>query len=144
MTRSSALFTNLLLSLPLATGLLCAAPTAAAQTSSTVTIPFAFTANNHPMAAGTYQVQSGSNPFLGMYNVATHRTRVLMVRPDSGPAISENSHLTFRLSDGKYYLSQVWISGSSTHRELVAHPKVNREVARVIEPVTQTFEIAMK
>ena len=144
MTRSSAIFTNLLLSLPLATGLLCAAPSAAAQTISTVTIPFAFTANNQPLAAGTYQVKSDSSPFLGMYNVTTHRTRVLMVRPDSGRAIAENSRLTFRLSNGKYYLAQVWVAGSSTHRELVAHPRPNREVARVIEPVSQTFEIAMK
>ncbi len=144
MSRSSAVAAKLLLSLPLATGLLCAAPSASAQTTNTVTIPFAFTANNRPMAAGTYQVQVGNGPFLGMYNIAAHRTHVMMVRPDSGPAITERSHLTFRLSNGQYYLSQVWISGSSTHRDLVAHPRRNRETASAIEPVTQSYEIAMK
>jgi len=142
MTRHTA-FTNLLLSLPLATGLLCAAPAASAQNTASVTIPFGFTANNHHLAAGSYKVQV-SDRFLTLYNVKTSRTEILMVRPESGRAIESQSRLTFRSNGGHYYLAQLWMAGSSTHSELVARPSRNREVAQAIQPASQTFEIALK
>jgi hypothetical protein len=56
--RLSAIFAKLLLSLPIAAGLLCAAPVASAQDSQSVNIPFAFSVNNHHhMELRHYQVQ---------------------------------------------------------------------------------------
>jgi hypothetical protein len=55
--RLFAIFAKLLLSLPIAAGLLCAAPVASVQDSQSVNIPFAFSANNHHMEPGHYQVQ---------------------------------------------------------------------------------------
>src|SRR5271155_1633302 len=71
MTRHTAILTNLLLSLPLATGLLCATANASAQTSETVTIPFAFSADPQQVPAGTYEVRLLSSSFLSLYNLRT-------------------------------------------------------------------------
>jgi hypothetical protein len=48
---------NLLLSLPLATSLLCSATHAGAQTTASFTVLFAFSANNQDVPAGSYNVQ---------------------------------------------------------------------------------------
>ncbi len=144
MTRHSAMLTNLLFSLPLATGLLCAAPAASAQNTATVNIPFAFSANNHQVAAGSYQVQLQGDRFLSLYNVKTSKTQVVMVRPESGRAIESQSRLTFKGNGGHYYLAQVWIAGKSSHSEMVVRPKATQEYARAIQPNRQTYEVAFK
>ena len=145
MTRYSALLSHLLLSLPLATGLLCAAPAASAQTTIlTVNVPFAFTANNHRVAAGSYLVRYRSERFLVLSNQKTSRTEFFMVRPEAGRAIETASRLTFHRNGGQYYLAQIWMSGSSVHSEMVAKPRRNQEVAQVNPPAEQTIELAMK
>jgi hypothetical protein len=48
---------NLLLSLPLATSLFCSATHAGAHTTASFTVPFAFSANNQDVPAGSYNVQ---------------------------------------------------------------------------------------
>ena len=55
-TRRAAILTNLLFSLPVAVGLLSAAPTASAQTNLDVNVPFAFSANDQHLPAGSYRV----------------------------------------------------------------------------------------
>ena len=52
MTSRIANLSTLILSLSLTTGLLCAAATASAQSTASVTIPFAFSADNHYVPPG--------------------------------------------------------------------------------------------
>lgn len=144
MTRHSAILTKLLLSLPLTAGLLCAAPNASAQTSSSVTIPFAFSANHRQVAAGSYKVQQLSDRFLSLRNIKTAKTQVLMVRPESGRVIESQGRLVFHRDGRRNYLTQVWIAGTNIHSELVAHPTLEQKLAKSTPPAGSTFEVALK
>ena len=64
MTSRTANFTNLIFGLSLATGLLCAGANASAQTTASITIPFAFSADHQYVAAGTYGVRVAVGPLL--------------------------------------------------------------------------------
>ncbi len=142
MKRHSAILTNLLLSLPLATGLLCAATNASAQTSETVTIPFEFSADHQLVQAGSYEVRLLSSSFLTLYNLKTAKTQILMVRPDEGRVIETRGRLVFRRDETGSHLTQVWIVGKSSHSELAFQPKPGQAMAKN-NPVA-TFEIALK
>jgi hypothetical protein len=144
MNRSSAILAKLLLSLPVAAGLLCTAPVASAQNSESVNIPFAFSANNHHVAAGYYQVQVVSDRFLSLRNVKTSRSEFMMVRPEAGPAIETQGRLVFHRVGGRAYLTQVWMAGTSVHSEVVGHPKPASELAHKGQPPVSTFELALK
>jgi hypothetical protein len=145
MTRRSRILSNLLLSLPLATTLLCAAPHAGAQNSASFTVPFAFSANNQNVPAGSYNVQPVSSCILALHNVKTGRRLFLMVLPnDSGRAIETQSRLVFRRYGTHAYLTQVWSSGTSTHSELVVQPKTERDLAKGSPQAGSSFEVALK
>lgn len=144
MTRHSALLTNLLLGIPVATGLLCAAPNASAQKQASVKIPFAFTANNYSVPAGSYTVALDGGRFITLRNTRTMKTQILMVRPEEGRVIESQSRLTFHLNGGRYYLGQIWLAGTNVHSEMVARPKLVQEVAQAIPPSDATVEVALK
>jgi hypothetical protein len=141
MTR---LLTKLALSSALAIGLIAATTTASAQkpTMMTVTVPFAFTADNVSFNAGTYSVQA-TDHFLTLRNVQTDKTSVVIVRTDHLEANQGPSRLSFNRRYGQTYLSQIWTDGSSTHTELITHPKPNRELGKATPP-DATFEVATK
>jgi hypothetical protein len=144
MTLRSANLAKMILSLSLATGLLCAGARASAQTSASVTIPFAFSADNQVVIAGHYKVEMLSDRYLALRNITTHETQVLMVRPEAGWAIETRGRLVFRQEGSKKYLSQVWIAGSSIHSEMATQHKPERTVAKGSAPTVSNFEIAMK
>lgn len=141
MTSRIANLSNLLLSLPLATGLLCAG--ASAQTTASVTIPFAFSADNQHVDAGTYKVELLSDRFLSLRNTATNNTQVLMVRPEAGPAVETRGRLTFHQEGSRKYLAQVWIAGTSMHSEMAIQQKPERKLAKS-NSTPSTIEFAIK
>jgi hypothetical protein len=143
MTRHSVILTNLLLSLPLATGLLCAATIASAQTSK-VTIPFAFTANHEQMPIGTYEVKLQSSYFLALRNIETAKTQVVMVRPEEGRAIETQGRMVFQRDGSGSHLTQVWVAGTRFHSELTVQPKLQKSVAKNDALAGSSFEVAMK
>lgn len=133
---------NMILSLSLATGLLCAGASASAQTTASVTIPFAFSADNQYVDAGTYKVGLISDRFLSLRNTATNRTQVVMVRPEAGPAIETRGRLTFYQEGSRKYLAQVWIAGSSMHSEMAIQHKPERKLAKS-DTAPSTIELAL-
>jgi hypothetical protein len=144
MTRHSAILINLLLSLPLATALLCATANASAQTSETATIPFAFIANHQQFPAGTYEVTRRSDGVMSLFNLETLRTQLLIVRPDQGRAIETRGRLVF-LHDGTgYSLIQVWIAETDIHSELAVQPKLQKAMAKNGRQTGSSIEVAMK
>jgi hypothetical protein len=144
MTRRSRILTNLLLSLPLATSLLCAAPHAAAQTSASFTVPFAFSANNQEVPAGSYNIQL-QNRFLYLRSLKTTKTVILMVRPDDSARMTDTpGRLVFQRYGRRNYLKQVWIGGTSRHSELVVRPRVEQELAKGTPQAASSFEVAAK
>jgi hypothetical protein len=144
MTRRAATLTNLILSLSMATCLLCAGANASAQTTLSVTIPFAFSADNQYLPAGTYKVQWLSDRFLSLRNVKTDNTQVLMVRPDEGRAIETRGRLVFHQEGQRKYLTQVWVDGTSMHSEMAVQHKPERELAAGPASAGSTFELAIK
>ena len=95
MTLRAANLSKLILSLPLAAGLLCAGANASAQTTASVTIPFAFSADNQIIQAGHYKLELLSDRYVALHNTSTNQTQVLMVRPESGTAIVTRGRLVF-------------------------------------------------
>ncbi len=145
MTRRSRLLSNLLLSLPLAATLLCTAAHVSAQTSASFTVPFAFSANNELVPAGSYDIQRESSCILALHNVKTGRRQFLMVRPnDSGLAIETQNRLVFERYGTHAYLTQVWSSGTSVHSELIVRPKIERDLAKRIPQAGSSIEVALK
>ena len=143
MTLSSANLTKSILSLSLAAGLLCAGATASAQTTASVTIPFAFSAENQVVPAGHYKVELLSDRYVALRNTSTNQSQVLMVRPEAGTAIETRGRLVFHQDGSKKYLAQVWIAGTSMHSEMAVQHKQERTLAQRA-PKMPTIEVAMK
>ena len=80
MKHHSVILARLLLGLAVAGGLHYAAASASAQRTS-VTVPFAFTANHESMPAGFYEVQMLSDRFMALRNSVTRETQVFLVPP---------------------------------------------------------------
>jgi hypothetical protein len=143
MTARIANLSNLIFSLSLATGLLCAGANASAQSTASVTIPFAFSADHQYVPAGSYKVQLLSDRFLSLRNEKTNETQVLMVRPEAGQVIETRGRLTFHREGNRNYLAQVWIAGSSLHSEIAVQHKPEREIAKA-NTAPSTIELALK
>ena len=144
MTRRAAKLTNLILNLSLATGLLCAGANASAQTSQSVTIPFAFSANHQYLPAGTYKVQLLSDRFLSLLNIKTDKTQFLLVRPEEGRVIETQARLVFHRDGKRNYLAQVWMAGTNVHSDLTVRPEQERALAKGVAPQGSSFEVALK
>lgn len=144
MTHRIANLTNLILSLSLATGLLCAGAHASAQAVQSFTIPFAFSANHHSVPAGSYKVQLLSDHFLSLRNIKTDKTQILLVRPEEGRVIETKGRLIFRHDGGRNYLTQVWIAGTNVHSELAVRLKPERAFAKGVALPDSSFEVALK
>jgi hypothetical protein len=143
-TRRAAILTNLLFSLPVAAGLLSAAPTASAQTTLDVNVPFAFSANDQHLPAGSYRVQLLSQRYLSIRNVKTARTIVVMIRPEQGRAFESHSRLVFDRYGNQNYLTQIWALGTNMYSKLTAKPSFNQELAKQAHPAASTVEVAAK
>lgn len=143
MSSRIASLSNLLLSLPLATGLLCAAASASAQETASVTIPFGFSADNQHLDAGSYKVELLTDRFVSLRNTATNNTQILMVRPEVGTTIQPRSRLTFRQEGSRKYLTEVWIGGLSMHSEMAIRHKPQRNLGKK-DTAPSTIQLALK
>jgi len=122
--------------------MLLTATTAVAQKGGKIYIPFAFTANHQLLPAGAYQVDLLSDRFLALVNEKTGKTeRVLMVRPEIASTPSERSGFVFYYSEGRFYLKEVKIAGSSMRSEMAIQPTIERKIAQ--NENSSTVEIAM-
>jgi hypothetical protein len=142
MTRRAAI--NLLLSLPLAAGLLGSATNASAQTILDVNVPFAFSANNQHLPAGSYRVQRLSEYFLSIRNVKTASTVVVMIRPERGRPLESHSRLIFSREGNHSYLTQVWTPDTDRYSQLTSPPRHDQELRTQIHPAPSTVEVAAK
>jgi hypothetical protein len=143
-TRRAAILNYLLFSLSLTAGLLCAAPNAAAQTSLTVNVPFAFSANNQHLPAGSYQIQRLSEFFLSIRNAKTASTIVVMIRPEQGRLLESHSRLVFNRDGNQNYLTQVWASGTNRYSKLTSQHRQDQELRTQIHSAPSTVEVAAK
>jgi hypothetical protein len=144
MTRRSAILANLLLSLPVVTGLLGTAPSALAQTGTmTATIPFAFSVGDQHLPAGSYSVERISNSFLTVRDNKTSRTIALMVLGEQGRGYQSRAHLVFQREGRGMYLTQAWFAGTNQYVKSTAKPKRDLERAKGSSS-SGTIEVAAK
>jgi hypothetical protein len=144
MTRRAAILSHLLFSLPLAAGLLASAIPASAQTSLTVDIPFAFSANNQQLPAGSYWIRRQSEYFLSIRNVKTANTVVVMIYPENGGALESHSRLVFDREGNHSYLTQVWTPDSNRYSKLTVRRRHDEELRTQSHPAPSTVEVAAK
>jgi hypothetical protein len=144
MTRRSAILANLLLSLPVVTGLLGTAPSALAQTGKMIaTIPFAFSVGNQHLAAGSYSVERISNCFLRVRDNKTSRSTVLMVYGEQGLRYESQARLIFQREGRGIYLTQAWFAGTNQYVKMEAKPKSDQQDAKGSSS-SGTIEVAAK
>lgn len=92
----------------------------------TVDIPFAFSADSHEVAAGTYRLQLVSDSFLMSFrNVKTGGEQVITVRPEEARQISAQGRLTFQVCEGRSYLTEIHVPGTTLYSETVNVHNVN-------------------
>jgi hypothetical protein len=85
----------------------------------TVTVPFAFTAENSSLPAGTYTVST--LPPYNMIKVQSadgQKVAMIPAVPSPTSAESERTKLVFDRIGNQYFLSQVWEQGSKLRRDL--------------------------
>jgi hypothetical protein len=85
----------------------------------TATIPFAFTAENSSLPAGTYTVST--LPPYNMIKVQSadgRKVAMIPAIPSPTSAESERTKLVFDRIGNQYFLSQVWEQGSKLRRDL--------------------------
>ena len=143
MTRHTAILTNLLLSLSLAAGLLCATSNASAQAIETATIPFSFTADHQQFPAGTYQVTRLRDGVMSLCNLDTAKTQLLMVRLEGGRVVETRGRLIFHHDETGNSLMQVWVAGTTIHSELMVQPRITPASAKSTS-AGSSIEVALK
>jgi hypothetical protein len=143
-TRRAAILSTLRFSLPLAAGLLALAIPASAQTSLKVDIPFAFSANNQNLPAGSYWMQRQSDYFLTIRNVKTASTVVVMIHPEQGGVPESHSRLIFAREGNHTYLTQVWTPDTNRYSKLTVRRQHDQELRTQIHPAPSTVEVAAK
>lgn len=131
MTRRSAILANLLLSLPMVSGLLGAARSASAQAVAplkmTATIPFDFSIGKAHLAAGSYSIERISDCFVSVRSNKTSKTQLLMVRKEAGRrSVASGSHLVFQRDGRAIYLTQAWFGETNEYVGTAKLP--NRDV----------------
>jgi hypothetical protein len=90
----------------------------------TVDIPFAFSADGHDIAAGTYQLQLISNDFLmSVRNVNTGNENLIPVHPDQDRKVESKGRLIFQVCEGHNYLTQIRVPGTNLFSETMNGPK---------------------
>ena len=111
---------NRLRSALLGLGLLLVASAAQAQTNVKADIPFDFVVGNQSMPAGEYTVvgQSFGSPAIWIRSDDGKATTVSVTNACVSANPSDKTKLVFHRLAGQYFLSQIWIEGNSTGREL--------------------------
>lgn len=143
MTRPSRILSHLALGLTLSIGIAAATGAASAQTTQIMAkVPFAFSADNHALQAGTYVVViSSQNRTLTLENLATGEFVNIIAHENSWEDNKGGTRLTFRREAGKVYLTKVWVAGRTIHSDVPVHIKQNREMA-ALSKGDSTFEVA--
>jgi len=110
-----------LLSLLLATG------SAIAQTSTLhANIPFAFTAGERTLPAGSYNIEAVTSSPQMLLLQATDRSSSMIVGSNAAENLkpAKKTKLVFHRYRDQYFLSEIWVEGATRGRQL---PKTSRE-----------------
>ena len=83
-----------------------------------VAIPFAFTVDNHKLAAGQYYILDVvAERTLALTTADRKHTVIVNDLPEYTKSDSRDSHLVFTKYGDQYFLTQLWVKGESTVRK---------------------------
>jgi len=111
---------------------MAATQVARAQETLVVNIPFAFVAGNATLPAGDYRVQKwdGNSSLLLIQCSDPRESAVVITNAAQAKEVQSESKLIFNRYGKRYFLSQVWTSGSIRGRQLLKSPR-EKEMAQV-------------
>jgi hypothetical protein len=97
-------------------------------------VPFGFMLENRSLPAGHYEIQAGpAQGVVGLRRGAEHIA--FLMTNDVRTVGSTKSKLVFQRYGDRYFLRQVWMSGSDSGRELPAG-KLEKELASIRKPAS--------
>jgi hypothetical protein len=142
MRRFSATISLVLIAM--AVLILGASARANAQDKLRINVPFAFTANHQYLSPGIYNVYWLSDRYMELSNSKTGEAFVLMVRPEQGNAIETRGRFVFLQDGSRFYLTRVWMAGSSVHSEMTVQHRLEPRPKLAKDQTPGTVEISMK
>jgi hypothetical protein len=94
---------------------------AQADPQTVVNIPFNFTVGEKAMPAGKYLIRRNrkdSDTVWVVQNKETGKSVILLTRPVQASDTQDKAKLVFRKYDDLYFMSEFWVAGTSTGREI--------------------------
>jgi len=118
---------------------MAATQVARAQETMVVDIPFAFTAGNATLPAGEYRVQKmdRNSAVLLIHCWDTRASALVITNAAQAKELQTESKLVFNRYGNRYFLSQVWTSGSIRGRQLPISPR-EKEMPQLARNETKT------
>jgi hypothetical protein len=119
--------------------LMITAPAFAQSMNVLANVPFSFSIDKSTLPAGEYQIRAVDTPgghVLAIRNREAKIGRMFLtnsVYHSASGAYSENPKLVFKRYGDQYFLSQIWLEGNNTGRELPTSVR-ERELARGSTP----------
>ena|SRR5215472_1538591 len=115
-----------------------------AQEPVLANIPFAFTAGKMALPAGEYRIEklaTGTDSLLLIQRTDYSACMVVIANATEPNKEQDHSRLVFRRYGKRYFLSQVWVAGSSRGRELPPSAKEKEQAlqARTDKPEEVTI-----
>jgi hypothetical protein len=112
---------------------------ARAQEAMVVDIPFAFTAGNATLPAGEYRVQKmdRNSAVLLIHCWDARASALVITNAAQAKEPQTESKLVFNRYGNRYFLSQVWTSGSIRGRQLPISPR-EKEMPQLARNETKT------
>lgn len=87
------------------------------RTLMKVSIPFAFSVEDHNLPAGQYYVRSISpDHSIALVSADGGQSLIVTYMPETAGSASENSRLVFTKYGSQYFLTQVWTKGDAKSR----------------------------
>jgi len=109
-TRRSSITCSTLIACALSFGALASAPSAEAQNSLIVKVPFTFQVETQKMPAGTYQIERVSNSML-LLRGPDQSTHFMFAHAEQTPNAPAKSSVVFHRYGDTYFIGQVWTAG---------------------------------
>jgi hypothetical protein len=107
-------------------------------------VPFAFTADGHNIAAGNYELNLVSNEFLmSIRNLKTGELQLFGVHPDQERKIEERGRLIFEGCGEHRYLAQFHIPGTNVYSTTMTPNRVKNAEAKAC-PATDFVTLAAR
>ena len=137
MKRIKSIMAGSILAVLIAEGALTAQLRAQFAPGEVFTVPFAFTAEGHEIAPGTYEVRRDSSYLISIQNVKTGEKQLFSARPEGNAAISVKGLLVFQRCGDRAELSEFHIQGTTFYSVTIeGHGKRSSEVERCSAPDT--------